>query len=152
MKNEPTDIRRAGAEDVAGLVPLLDAYRQFYGQAPAPERAREFLEARLRNAESTIFLALDTHGVVGGFAQLFPVFSSVSLARSFVLNDLFVAASFRRRGIARALLGAAVEFCRGSGAVRVSLSTAVTNGPAQSLYEACGWTRQTDYDVFFQKL
>jgi GNAT superfamily N-acetyltransferase len=152
MKNESTNIRRAGVEDVAVLVPLFDGYRQFYGQPPAPERAREFLEARLQRSESMVFIAEDTRGVAGGFAQLFPLFSSVSLAQSFVLNDLFVAASFRRRGVARALLGGAVDFCRASGAVRVSLSTAVANGPAQSLYQACGWTRQSDYDVYFQKL
>jgi GNAT superfamily N-acetyltransferase len=152
MNDESTGIRRAGAEDVAVLVPLFDAYRQFYGQPHAPEPARAFLEARLRNAESTVFIAEDTHGVVGGFAQLFPLFSSVSLARSFVLNDLFVAEPFRRRGVARQLLSSAVDFCRGAGAARVSLSTAVGNGPAQALYEACGWARQSDYHGYFQKL
>jgi ribosomal protein S18 acetylase RimI-like enzyme len=152
MKNQAANVRRAGPEDVGVLAPVFEAYRQFYGQTPAPEAARAFLEARLRQQESTVFIAEDTHGEVGGFVQLFPLFSSVSLAASFVLNDLFVSASFRRRGVARALLRAAVDFCRDAGAVRVSLSTAVTNEPAQSLYEACGWARQKDYHVYFQKL
>jgi GNAT superfamily N-acetyltransferase len=144
-------VRSAALQDLEALVPLFDSYRQFYGQSPNSESAREFLRERLERGESTVFIAADSARAVG-FVQLFPAFSSVSLARTFILNDLFVVAGLRRSGIGQALISAAVEFARAVGAVRLSLSTAVTNGPARALYEAMGWSKQVDYDVYVLKL
>jgi len=152
MTDATITIRRADLRDAEALAPLFDLYRQFYEQPSNAALARQFLLERFRRDESTVFMAEGDAPSPVGFAQLFPTFSSVSLARAFVLNDLFVAPEFRRRGIAQALLSAAVDFCRNIGAVRISLSTAVTNAPARALYEANGWTRQTDYDVYLQKL
>jgi GNAT superfamily N-acetyltransferase len=144
-------VRSAALQDVEALVPLFDSYRQFYGQPSDPESAREFLRERLRCGESTVFIAADSARAVG-FVQLFPAFSSVSLARTFILNDLFVVADVRRSGVGHALISAAVEFAKAVGAVRLSLSTAVTNGAARALYEAMGWSKQVDYDVYVLRL
>lgn len=146
------EVRRATMEDVEGLAPLLDAYRQFYGQPSSEAAAREFLVERLGHGESTVFLAEDATGSVVGFAQLFPTFSSVALARAFVLNDLFVELTQRRQGVGQALLRAAVAFCRESRAVRVTLSTQTTNTAAHALYAANGWAPQTEYQVYTLKL
>jgi ribosomal protein S18 acetylase RimI-like enzyme len=151
MHDSRGSIRRADLQDVEVLVPLFDAYRQFYGQASNPELAREFLTERLRRGESTVFIAADNARAVG-FVQLFPMFSSVALARTYVLNDLFVIPESRCSGVGRALVAAAIEFSKNAGAVRVSLSTAVTNAPARALYEATGWVKQTEYDVYVLKL
>lgn len=151
MAHASSTIRQATSDDVEVLVPLFDGYRQFYGQASNPVAAREFLGQRLRREQSTVFIA-ESAGQAVGFAQLFPTFSSVSLAPAFVLNDLFVLAEFRRFRIGQRLLEAAVAFCRSAGAVRVSLSTAVANGPARALYEASGWKQQADFDVYTLKL
>jgi GNAT superfamily N-acetyltransferase len=151
MIDENVTIRRAAVRDAEILAPLFDSYRQFYGQSSNLEAARSFLVDRLRNGESTVFIA-DNSDQPAGFVQLFPTFSSVSLARTFILNDLFVAPDHRRCGIARALIYAAVEFSREAGAIRINLSTAVTNGSAQALYEAAGWSRQADYHVYVLKL
>lgn len=132
-------------------MPLFDGYRRFYGQASNPAAAREFLAERFRRGDSTVFIA-ESAGQAVGFTQLFPTFSSVALAPAFILNDLFVLAEFRRFRVGQRLLAAAVGFCRSAGAVRVSLSTAVANEPARALYEASGWTRQADYDVYVLKL
>jgi GNAT superfamily N-acetyltransferase len=145
-------IRRATLDDVEGVVPLFDAYRQFYGQPSSLDAARVFLLDRFRGGESTLFLAEDAHGSIAGFAQLFPTFSSVALARAFVLNDLFVASARRRQGVGQALLRAAVTFCREHRAVRVTLSTQTTNAAAQALYAANGWALQTEYQVYTLKL
>ena len=151
MAHASSTIRQATTEDVEALVPLFDGYRQFYGQASNPEAAREFLGQRFRQRQSTVFVA-ESAGQAVGFTQLFPTFSSVALAPAFVLNDLFVLAEFRRFRVGQRLLEAAVAFCRSAGAVRVSLSTAVSNGAARALYEASGWQRQTDFDVYVLKL
>src|SRR5689334_16265599 len=99
----PTSITviRAYPEHVEQIAPLFDGYRQFYGQVSDVAAGRQFVLERLNQAESVIFLALDGEEGVG-FTQLFPTFSSVSMRRLWILNDLFVAAAARRRGIARA--------------------------------------------------
>ena len=74
-----------------------------------------------------------------GFTQLYPIFSSVRTARTWLLNDLFVAEHARRGGVARALLNAAAEFGRSEGAAGLVLETTVDNAPARALYRAAGW-------------
>jgi GNAT superfamily N-acetyltransferase len=65
-----------------------------------------------------------------GFAQLYPSFSSGSLARIFILNDLFVSPEARRCGAGIGLLQAAVDYGRRVGALRLVLSTEVSNATA----------------------
>ncbi|HKR77947.1 MAG TPA: GNAT family N-acetyltransferase [Rhodanobacter sp.] len=139
------EIRRATFHDLDALVPLFDGYRQFYGKPSDESGAREFLTARLRLNESMILLARDEHGVAAGFTQLYPLFSSVRMVRTWLLNDLFVAAAARRRGVAKALLEAAVTQARNLGAASLSLSTAHDNLPAQALYESLGWQRDMQF-------
>jgi GNAT superfamily N-acetyltransferase len=140
-------VRRASRADIRALVPLFDAYRQFYGQAPDPALAFKFLDARLSADESVIFLA-EEGGAAVGFAQLYPSFSSLSARRTFILNDLFVADEARRGGVGRTLIDAAVTFAKAAGAARMSLSTATGNHTAQSVYEAAGWTRDEAFLVY----
>jgi GNAT superfamily N-acetyltransferase len=130
--------------DLDTLVPLFDAYRVFYEKPSDPDGARAFLKARIVGEESVVFVAT-VDGAPAGFTQLYPSFSSVSMAPIQVLNDLFVHESARRAGVAKALLVAAIEYARVEGAVRLALSTAHTNVPAQALYERYGWTRDDEY-------
>ena len=141
MESQKLFLRRASVADVDLVAPLFDAYRQFYGQAPDLAAAREFLRERLERDQSVIFIALRPDGTAAGFTQLYPSFSSASAARIFIVNDLFVDPAARRVGVAQKLLQAAADFGRSQGAVRLTLSTAHTNGPAQSLYERAGWQR-----------
>ena len=139
------EIRRASFHDLDALVPLFDGYRQFYGKPSDEAGAREFLTARLRLNESMILLARDEHGAAAGFTQLYPLFSSVRMVRTWLLNDLFVAATARRQGVAKALLDAAVTQTKNLGAASLSLSTAHDNLAAQALYESLGWQRDTQF-------
>ena len=83
------EIRQAAIGDLELVVPLFDAYREFYRQQSDPERARRFLRDRLSHKESIIFLAfLDSSAI--GFTQLYPSFSSAAMARIFIVNDLFL--------------------------------------------------------------
>lgn len=132
-------IRQATAADVDALTPLFDQYRQFYGQPSDTALARAFLAERLKNRQSIVFIAVAPTGEAVGFTQLYPSFSSVSAARIFVLNDLFVIPAARRSGVAGGLLESAGNYARSVGAVRLSLTTAVDNIAAQSLYLSRGW-------------
>jgi ribosomal protein S18 acetylase RimI-like enzyme len=144
---EPVLVRQAVVADLDRLAPLFDRYRQFQGQAGDVPAARAFLRARFDHGESIVFLAHGGDRALG-FAQLYPSFSSVSLARVFLLNDLFVDEAGRRRGIATRLL-AAVEACaRALDGKRVTLFVARPNTSAQALYESRGWTRDEQFFVY----
>ena len=139
-------VRRAGLDDLDTVARLFDGYRAFYRVAPASERVAAFLSDRLRNQDSVIFLAALAEGPDAvGFTQLYPMFSSVSVGRSFVLNDLFVDPSARGHGVGRALLERAAAFGRETGALYLELATEVTNTAAQRLYDGAGWQRDTEF-------
>ena len=133
-----TTVRRATAADLDALAPLFDAYRCFYAQAPDLPRARDYLAERMARGESVVLLA-ERDGAAAGFTQLYPVFSSVRTARTWLLNDLFVAEGARRSGVARSLLDAAATFARDDGAAGLMLETTRDNAPARALYRSAGW-------------
>jgi ribosomal protein S18 acetylase RimI-like enzyme len=139
-------VTRAGSPDLDQVAPLFDAYRRFYEQPSEPGRVRAFLTDRLRNQDSVILLArLEATAPAVGFTQLYPTFSSVSIGRAFVLNDLFVDPTAQGRGIGEALLQAAARIARATGALYLELETGVTNLAAQRLYERLGWKRETAF-------
>jgi GNAT superfamily N-acetyltransferase len=140
-------VRQAALADLDALAPLFDGYRQFYGQSSDLPGARKFLLERFERGESVIFIAEMGDSAIG-FTQLYPSFSSVSMARIFILNDLFVAPHGRGHGAGKGLLNAAAQYARSVGAVRLTLATAVTNVPAQTLYESAGWQRDEEFYVY----
>jgi GNAT superfamily N-acetyltransferase len=140
-----TQVRQATIHDLDALVSLFDGYRQFYGRPSDPEGARAFLAARFAHHQSVILLASDAQGRGLGFTQLYPLFSSVRMVRTYLLNDMFVAAPARRQGVAAALLREAAAHARALGAASLSLSTALDNVPAQALYESLGWQRDREF-------
>jgi ribosomal protein S18 acetylase RimI-like enzyme len=138
MQAMTTPTHRAGPADLEALAPLFDAYRQFFGQPSDLERAREWLRSRLRFGESVVFVAMRGQAMVG-FTQLYPMYSSVHTARTWILNDLYVDATVRHSGAGRALLQAAADFARADGALGISLETTRDNEAARALYRAAGW-------------
>jgi GNAT superfamily N-acetyltransferase len=143
-----TLIRRATEQDADRLAPLFDAYRQFYGQVPDLVVAGRFLHDRLAHNESLVLIAEDHDSVAIGFVQLYPLFSSILAAPMYLLSDLFVVPHARCQGVATKLLTAAADQARVSGAARLELATAITNLPAQRLYEQLGWIRDQEFYVY----
>ena len=145
---ESVKARQASVADIALLAPLFDAYRVFYGKPSDIAAANTFLLERFQHNQSVLFIALQTNGMAVGFTQLYPSFSSVSVARTFILNDLFVVQESRRSGVAAKLLQAATNYSRAVGAIRLSLSTAIDNETAQALYVSEGWVRDTKFYAY----
>jgi GNAT superfamily N-acetyltransferase len=140
-------IKKAALADVETIAPLFDAYRIFYEQETDVAAATNFLSQRLSKNESVIFIAFINNTAVG-FTQLFPIFSSVSLRTTWLLNDLYVAGDARKQGVAAALLNQAKLFGIENNAKWLLLETAADNFTAQSVYEKNGWIKQTDF--FYQ--
>lgn len=141
-------IQRATINDLNTLSELFDSYRLFYKQESNLEGAKSFLKERLVNDESVVFIAYDETNPVG-FVQLYPTFSSVSMKRSWVLNDLYVNASTRKKGFGEKLIKKAIEFAEETGAKGLSLETGHDNVTAQSLYEKIGFKKESNYFYYF---
>jgi GNAT superfamily N-acetyltransferase len=145
-------IERAGAGDIDVVLPLFQAYLTFYRRKASDEDARNFLSERLKGDESVIFVARDASGAAVGFTQLYPLFSSTELSRIWLLNDLYVAPSARRGGVALALLHRAEAHARETGATRLMLDTAIGNRTAQRVYENAGWVRDHEFYVYVRTI
>ncbi|MFJ7678934.1 GNAT family N-acetyltransferase [Peribacillus sp. NPDC097198] len=137
-------IKKATMAELDSLSELFDSYRVFYEQPSNLEGAQHFLRERLEHEESVVFIARDGNDSLG-FVQLYPSFSSISMKRSWILNDLFVKESARKRGIGENLLQAAVDFAKESGANGVSLETGKENVTAQRLYERFGFVKESNF-------
>ena len=136
-------------QTMGDVVPLFNAYREFYGQSSDLQQAEQFIQERVMGAESIIFLAYLEEEPVG-FAQLFPVFSSVAMKRAFLLNDLFVAKQARKQGVAQALMEQCYSYCQQEDARYMMLETARDNVQAQKLYEKMGMT--IDETVYYYSI
>lgn len=140
-------IVQATLEHLDLITPLFVKYREFYGELPFPESSRKFLEKRLSRKESVIYLAFpdDDDTRLLGFCQLYPSFSSLSLKRVWILNDIYVAEDARRQLVADRLLQTAKKMARETNAVRMRVSTSSNNEVAQKVYESIGFHEDTEF-------
>lgn len=160
-------IEQATIHDVPQLAVLFNQYRVFYGQDSNVEGAKQFLLDRFNHAESVILVAkkkenedantdaninVSMNANILGFTQLYPTFSSISMQRSWILNDLYVAEEHRKQGIAEQLLEQAKRFAMMTNAKGIALSTAPTNKQAQALYEKLGYVRDDEFYNYFLSL
>ncbi len=144
-------IKRATIDDAEIIAPLFDAYRGFYKQATDIEGAKQFISDRLKNNESVIFIAFK-NTKAAGFTQLYPIFTSVGMKRTWLLNDLYVDENARGTGTGSALLDAAKQFGIDTGSRWLLLETANDNIPAQHLYEKNNWKKVEAYCFYTLQL
>ena len=137
----------ATEKNIEQLTQLFDGYRMFYKQPSNLKAAREFLLDRFQKKDSVVFMVMDKDGGALGFTQLYPLFSSVSMQRTYVLNDLFVSELARGRGVGAALMEHAKKFARATGSKGLTLETSVDN-PAQKLYHRMGWVKDTEVNHY----
>ena len=141
----------ANIEHLEALSVLFDQYRVFYQQSSDLNGARLFLKNRFEYCDSIIFAARDGDQIAG-FTQLYPSFSSVSMKRVWILNDLFVTFLYRNQGIARSLMAIAKQYAEETGAIRISLSTQQSNHVAQALYESLGYEKDEVFHHYSLRL
>ena len=119
--------RKATSNDVEHLSELFNAYRMFYRKASAIQSAKTFLEERISNKDSEIFVAQNTTNKLVGFVQLYPLFSSTRMKKLWLLNDLFVHPEFRGNGISIGLIQKAKDLVLESKACGMYLETEKSN-------------------------
>ncbi|WP_074406395.1 GNAT family N-acetyltransferase [Aquimarina megaterium] len=136
-------------EELDVLTELFDQYMVFYKKPSDINKYRSYLKERLQNKEANAYLAIDdnTNNPLG-FVLNYHSFSSVSLGRIVVLNDLFVMPEYRKKGIAERLINSAFDLAKQVGAIRVDLGTGKDNYTAQRLYEKIGFVKDEDFYTY----
>jgi ribosomal protein S18 acetylase RimI-like enzyme len=149
-------VRPADPADVAELGRLFDAYRVFYGAVPEPIKADAFIHGLITHGKTRFFVAREAKAAPGlpilGFVHLMPSINTVAMRPIWLLEDLFVASSARKAGVATALMQHAEAFARETGAERLTLATAHDNRRAQSLYKQLGYVREDHFWYFHRTL
>lgn len=138
------EIRPIRRDEVDEGLALYAGYQRFYGVGdPDDARNRSFFSRFASPSDSGVLLGAWSDGALLGFACVYWTFSSVSAAEIALMNDLFVAAEARGRGIGRALIDAAVAAARERGVHHLEWFTAPDNLTAQRVYDATGASRST---------
>lgn len=147
-----TQIKTVTLDELNQVTALFNQYMIFYAQPSNPNKYRAYLKERLENQEADIFIAYDEHQEAQGFVLNYTGFSSVSLGKVIVLNDLFVVPEHRQKGVANTLIERVEQFAKEQGAIRVDLSTAKDNVNAQALYEKMGFVQGTKFFSYSLKI
>jgi GNAT superfamily N-acetyltransferase len=132
-------VRAAGPRDVDAIAMLLTASAEAQGW-------RESLcvnaKALLRDgfADNPRFHALvaESHTGIAGFALYFFTYSTWTSVNGLYLEDLYVDLGWRRRGIARALMGELASIAASAGCRRFQWLVRRSNEPALRFYESLG--------------
>ncbi|MFD2133607.1 GNAT family N-acetyltransferase [Pseudogracilibacillus auburnensis] len=140
-------VHQATLEDLHALTELFELYRAFYKQEANFDGAQQFLKERLTNEDSVVFIAYD-EGKALGFTQLYPAFSSLSMERIWILNDLYVKKEARNKGTAQKLIDQAVHLVEETDAKGILLETNQENTPAQKLYDKLGFKKEANQFYF----
>jgi GNAT superfamily N-acetyltransferase len=141
-------VEQATLQHIELLSNLFDQYRVFYKKPSDVAGAKQFLEARIKANESVIFVSFDENNQMTGFTQLYPLFSSTRMKRLWLLNDLFVNASFRGKGFSVALIEKAKEHCRATNGCGLILETAKINTIGNNLYPKVGFELDLDHNYY----
>lgn len=142
-------IIKATTKELEQTARLFNDYRVFYDQAPDIEGAIKFINERMKNKESVIYLAVDENKEALGFVQLYPLFTSVGMKRMWMLNDLYVDIMARKKGVAEKLIEKSKELVRETGATGMVLETQNENHPAKNLYIKTGWFKDDMHSYFY---
>tara|TARA_B100000427_G_scaffold55376_1_gene42990 strand:- start:2237 stop:2695 length:459 start_codon:yes stop_codon:yes gene_type:complete len=141
-------IKEATVKDSEKIGEVFDLYRQFYKKNPDKIISIEYIKQRLTNKESTIFF-VEEDNVCIGIVQLYVTFDSLELSKKIILYDLFVRPEYRKKGIGAMLMDASKDFAENNGISGIELSTAISNGTAQRLYESLGYERDNEFYNYY---
>jgi GNAT superfamily N-acetyltransferase len=134
---------------VLRLLPLMRAYCDFYRVNPSDAALLSMARALIADpVREGVQLIASNGGEDVGFATLFWSWETTISSRVGVMNDLYVVAASRGRGVASLLMKACLERCREHGAVHMIWQTAPDNLAAQAVYDHLGATRETWIDYW----
>lgn len=148
------EIRETKTEDIEQLSYLFHSYRQLsvsLDNALPLRASSDWITARLVEGNAVFLVAVD-NGKLLGFITLYQGFSSVSLSKYWILNDLYVDQAARGLGLGRKLMEYAENYAQETNSKGIELETSIDNAVAQNLYNDLGYVENTNYKSYFKKV
>jgi ribosomal protein S18 acetylase RimI-like enzyme len=138
-------VRTATPSDASTLRTLIEAFRDHMGESEPPSATLDASLARvLADPHSAFLIAWGAAAEPLGYAQLRFRYSLWIAGIECHVDDFFVAARARRRGVGAELLRASIACARERGARLVALTTNERNEAAVALYRAAGFRAEKD--------
>lgn len=132
------EIRKARPDDAEPLLPLMRGYCDFYEVDPPDEGLLELARSVAGDPEQGALYVAADDGELIGFAVMDWKWASTAGGRVGHLEDLFVSADARGKGVADALIRRCAERSRELGLKRLGWMTAPENHRAQKVYDRSG--------------
>ncbi len=137
--NLPLVIRPVQPTDFSAWNVLWDGYNAFYGRSGPTALAADITRttwARFFDADEPVHaLVAESNGNLLGLAHFLYHRSTIQLAPSCYMQDLFTVEAARGQGVGHALIEAVYESARRAGSPRVYWQTHETNTAAMQLYD-----------------
>lgn len=148
-----TLIQQATPDDVPTLLPLVASYWNFEGISGfEQERVAAQLTRLLSNENLGAGWIAIVEDVAVGYLFAVHIFSLEYFGLTAEIDELFVLASQRGKGIGAELLSVAEsEFTR-RGCTNISLQLSRANNSARDFYQSLGYTERSGYDLLNKSL
>ena len=127
--------------DIDDLVHLLTVlFTQDIEFEPDLEKQKNGLEQIIANPSIGEILILKVEGRVVGMVSLLYSISTALGGKVAILEDMVIAADFRKKGLGKDLLNEAINFAKQKGCLRLTLLTDFDNKTAIRFYESAGFS------------
>jgi GNAT superfamily N-acetyltransferase len=142
-------IRRARPGDETELTTLIHELAAFERAAEQCTVTEEQMRTALFGSTPTVHAhVVEIDGEIAAGAVWFLNFSTWDGEAGIYLEDLFVRPAFRRRGLARALIGELARECAAAGYTRLTWAVLDWNVDAIALYDGVGAKSQTEWITY----
>jgi GNAT superfamily N-acetyltransferase len=146
LDTAPVSVGPVAPDDLGELLLLMRAYCTFYESDPSDEDLCAMATAFLvEGSGGTQLIARDATGQALGHATVLWSWDTTLGQRLAVMEDLFVTARARGRGVGAALIEACRRLAADRGLQWLAWETAPDNHTAQRLYDGLGAQRDTWY-------
>ncbi|MDT8377156.1 MAG: GNAT family N-acetyltransferase [Mariprofundaceae bacterium] len=132
-------IRQARIDDINTMTGLLsELFNIETDFAPNIRRQRQGLADLMNSREATLLVAVAGDEIIG-MCTLQPLISTAEGGKVGLVEDLVVAASYRKSGVGRKLLKEIEATARSQGMSRLQLLSDRNNKAASTFYDHLGW-------------
>jgi ribosomal protein S18 acetylase RimI-like enzyme len=141
------EIRLATIRHIDDLLPLVRAFHQVEEIAQDDESRRAAVAAMLMSPELGYIWLISFDGVVAGYIAVCLGYSIEFGGRDGFIDEFFLSAGFRGKGIGRKVLAMVLEQLREDEVKAVHLEVAQINHGVQELYKSAGFRLRDKYHL-----
>ncbi|HGE5782846.1 TPA: N-acetyltransferase family protein [Bacillus pseudomycoides] len=130
------EVFKATYEDRETVINLIKMYMEFY-EKPVHDKNSldELVNTIIKNADLGLFYICTVNKDPVGFATLYTTFSTLSIGRAMILNDLFVIPNYRELGVGDMLFNTCKKYVQDNNYAYMEWVTAKDNIAAQNFYK-----------------